>query len=374
MSNFKFGSTNLEDQFQLKSYYNGGFRGSDCGFKINGSDARNRYSIIKSYSPNNLKYSSNTGFKINGTDLKDIFAKKNEVMPYRSFQVTVLSSAGGRAYFQDATHGYDNRGEGSWVRFNCDLQVGKNLEFFSVWGGSGGYADGNHGYHWDTGAGGNALALFYNGVLICICGAGGGGGTNHHDSGTYGGNGGKLGSHSNTTNGAAGNGNSTAGHGGGGTHNGGGGGGDCYNCGGGSYAGTSGSAWWANSTGNYSGNRYYRRNYSVYGHYGKAGDSYGGTSAASGGGGGAGYHSGGGGGGVAWNGANAGGGSGGGGSSYYRRGDSNYGNIQFVQSGHTTETIAYVQLKSNTHTWKTKRWDFGTVGVYTIPDPYYSNL
>ena len=29
---------------------------------------------------------------------------------------------------------------------------------------------------------------------------------------------------------------------------------------------------------------------------------------------------------------------------------------------------------SNTHTWKTKQWNFGTVGVYTIPDPYYDDL
>ena len=75
MSNFKFGTDNIENAFQLVTYHFGGERENDSGFKIGGSDIKNRYSIIKDYSPNNLTLANNTGFKINGVDIKNIFAK-----------------------------------------------------------------------------------------------------------------------------------------------------------------------------------------------------------------------------------------------------------------------------------------------------------
>lgn len=381
MSNFKFGNTNLEDQFQLKSYYNGGFRSSDCGYKIAGSDARNKFSTLKTYTPNNIQYSSNTGFKINGTDFRYIFAKKNEVPPLRSFQIQVSGSNGHKSSWRNdngttgnhsGSSGGNTGGNGRIIIFNCDLEVGQIIRIYSLAGGRGGYSY-QHGWHQYGGQGGDAMAVTYKNQLICCSGGGGGAPTTFDDGTGIGGDAGHMDLNSGAiVYGSAGRGTrdfDAAGHGaGGGQHWWEGYGGAATKPGGGAGNGSRGYYW------NDEGYNYYR-NYWRNGGAGATGG--GGVYAASGGGGGAGFYGGGGGGGVSSNYGNWGGGAGGGGSTYLLRGNSTYGNCQFVDSYNNDS--AYVKITSNIDKNKNFQWNFGNNhpyggGYWIVTDPYYSNI
>lgn len=393
MSNFKFGTDNIENAFQLVTYHFGGERENDTGFKIGGSDIKNRYSIIKDYSPNNLTLENNTGFKINGVDIKNIFAKKNEVKPHRTFEVEIQSSKGETSRFNDAyqyapdgpepnTNKYPNGGNGVYIKFGCSLQVGETIMLYKVLGGKGGYSKApNTSYHWDGGNGGDTFAFLYKDTLICIPGGGGGGGTNHYDGDHYGGSGGVFDNSdpptgaNNYANGIGGNNiggtSSTGGHGGGATSSAGGARGDAYNYNGGARHGVAGKIW--NSSSSY----YYYQEYTYNGdrNVGRGGGSGGGTSHAAGGGGGAGLYGGGGGGGVAHNGANRGGGSAGGGSTFLRLGHSTYGNATFIACHSGQYDSPYVNL-IHPSTNKARTWNstWESSWYYTIPDPLYENL
>lgn len=94
MSGFKIHNVDLDDILQMKSWFatSGSTYTSNTGFKIGGSDIKNRYAKID-ISPNNLTVPA-TGYKTNTSDLNTIFSKENEVYPDRFVKVEIWGGRG----------------------------------------------------------------------------------------------------------------------------------------------------------------------------------------------------------------------------------------------------------------------------------------